>query len=94
MIIRIIEKAKGLLRLEVDGEGHTLCNLLQTILLENPSVEIAGYDKQHPLTETAILYVRTKGTDSAENLLAQAANKGRQMAEDFLRESEKELGWK
>ena len=91
MKIRILEKDRNLLRLEVEGEGHTLCSILQTEILEEDGVEIAGYDKHHPLEERSILYVRTTGKASPEDVLRKAADKAFQMAVDFQSVFEKEM---
>jgi len=91
MKVKILEKDKNFLRLEIEGEGHTLSNFLQTLLLEETEVEIAGYNKPHPLTESAILYLRTKGEASPEEVLRRAAEKGRKEAEEFRSIFEKEI---
>ena len=44
MEIKILEKTKNTLRLEVAGEGHTLCNALRRQLWEDKTVEVAGYN--------------------------------------------------
>ena len=49
MKINILKKTKNELKIEIEGEGHTFCNLLQDALLEDKSVEMAGYDIPHPL---------------------------------------------
>lgn len=91
MKVRLLEANQNLLRLEIEGEGHTLCNLLQAKLLEDDRVEIAGYDKHHPLEERAILYVRTKGEASPKEVLIDATDKALTMAEEFRGIFEKEI---
>jgi DNA-directed RNA polymerase subunit L len=91
MKVKILEKDRNFLRLEIEGEGHTLSNFLQTLLLEETEVEIAGYNKPHPLTESAILYLRTKGKASPEKVLMRAAEKGRKETEEFRSIFEKEI---
>jgi DNA-directed RNA polymerase subunit L len=54
------EKKANELRIQIEGEGHSLLNLLQKTLLEDDTVEMAGYDVPHPLIDRAILYVRKK----------------------------------
>lgn len=55
-----MSKSKNELRLEIVGEDHTFCNLLQSVLLEDKNVEIAGYDQPHPLIRSSVVYLRTK----------------------------------
>ena len=91
MNVKILEKDKNFLRLEIEGEGHSLSNFLQTLLLQEAEVEIAGYNKPHPLTESTILYLRTKGKASPEKVLMRAAEKGRKETEQFRSIFEKEM---
>jgi DNA-directed RNA polymerase subunit L len=89
--VRVVNKAPNELKLEVDGVGHTLCNLLQKGLLEEESVELAGYDIPHPMTSTAIIYVRTKGRVRPEDVLKRALAKARERNMEFGKEFERAL---
>jgi DNA-directed RNA polymerase subunit L len=89
--VRVVNKASNELKLEVDGVGHTLCNLLQRMLLEEESVELAGYDIPHPMTSSAIVYVRTKGRVRPEDVLKRALMKAREGNTEFGKEFEKAL---
>jgi len=60
MKLRILKNEPRELRVEVEGEGHTFCNLVQEALLEIKSVDFAGYNIPHPLVSNPIIYVRTK----------------------------------
>ena len=62
--IKTIKKSKDELKLEIEGEGHTFCNLLQNTLVEDRSVTNAGYDTPHPLTEKSIIYIKVKKESS------------------------------
>jgi len=72
MQVRVLSKNKNELRVEIVGEDHTFCNLLQNMLLKDRNVEIAGYDQPHPLIRQSILYVRTKAQSSPEKALLTA----------------------
>jgi DNA-directed RNA polymerase subunit L len=87
--LKVMSKSKNELRLELQGEGHTFCNLLQWILLQDKSVEIAGYDVPHPLLPNAILYVRTKRESSPEKALLRALAKVGEMSNEFLEKLDK-----
>lgn len=69
MQVNVLSKSKNELRLEIMGEDHTFCNLLQSLILEDKNVEIAGYDQPHPLIRTSIVYLRTKREASPEKIL-------------------------
>ncbi len=70
--VKVLSKTKSELRLEIVGEDHTFCNLLQNVLLEDKNIEIAGYDQPHPLIRTSIVYLRTKREASPEKALLNA----------------------
>ena len=84
MIVKTLKRTGSELRIEIDGEGHTFCNLLQKTLLEDRSVEMAGYDKPHPLTQRAILYIKVKKESNPEKALERALKKITERTDEFL----------
>lgn len=86
MKVNVLIKSPTELKIEVEGAGHTLCNLLQKNLLEEENVDLAGYDIPHPLTPNAIIYVRTKGKAKPEQILKNAIEKTREMNKEFGKE--------
>lgn len=84
MKLKVLKRSKGLLKVEVDGEGHTLGHLLQDALLEDKSVDWAGYDLPHPLFSQPVITVRMKGDAAPEKALERAAKKIRQDTEEFV----------
>jgi len=83
MEVKVLSKSKNELRLEIIGEDHTFCNLLQNILLEDKNVELAGYDQPHPLIRSSIIYVRTKREVSPEKTLLNALANVRELNKEF-----------
>jgi len=87
MQLKVIERSSNSLVIEVDGEGHTLCNLLESVLLEDEDVEFASYNISHPLVAKPVITVRTKGNKSPEDALKEAVKKilerGRMLREEF-----------
>lgn len=83
MKIKVLSKSKNEMKIEIEGAGHSLCNLLQKKLLEDKTVDLAGYDVPHPLTEKAILYIRMSGSSKPETALIKALNKTLKINEDF-----------
>ena len=83
MKVNVLKRTENELKIEVEGAGHTICNLLQKRLLEDENVELAGYDISHPLTPTPVIYVRTKGDVKPEEALLKALEKAREMNEEF-----------
>jgi len=82
--LKILQGTKNELKIEIQGEGHTFCNLLQQALLQDKGVEMAGYDVPHPLIPNAILYVRTKRETSPKKALERALSKVGEMSNEFL----------
>ncbi len=83
MKIKVIKQSANELKIEVEGAGHSVCNLLQKKLLENKSVDQAGYDVPHPLASNPIIYVRMKGKSSPKDALMEAADEARENNKEF-----------
>ena len=91
MKIKVLKKTSNELKIQVDGEGHTFCNVLQKALLEDDAVEIAGYDIPHPLVPNPTIYVHTKGERKPEVALREAAKKIRSQSKEFRKSLKKAL---
>jgi len=89
--VKILKKTSNELKIEVEGVGHTLCNLLQKRLLEDENVDLAGYDIPHPLASNPVIYVHTKGNVKPEEALREAVEKARKTNKEFSKEFEKAL---
>jgi DNA-directed RNA polymerase subunit L len=95
MKVKILKKNLNEMRLELEGEGHTFCNLLQKALLEDEAVEMASYNIPHPLVSSPIVYVRMKekrkSEKKPETALKEAAIKIRHLTKEFRTSFEKAL---
>lgn len=89
MQLRVLERKPNEIVVEIDGEGHTLCNLLESVLLEDEDVEFAGYTIPHPLVGKPILRVRTKGNkepkEALRGALIKIIERGRDLRKEFER---------
>ncbi|HKM76205.1 MAG TPA: DNA-directed RNA polymerase subunit L [Candidatus Bathyarchaeia archaeon] len=83
MEVKVVSKTKNELKIEIIGEDHTFCNLLQNVLLNDKNVEIAGYDQPHPLIRSSIIYLRTKREVSPEKVLLSALENLRDVNKEF-----------
>jgi DNA-directed RNA polymerase subunit L len=92
MEVKVVSKSKNELRLEIIGEDHTFCNLLQNILLEDKNVELAGYDQPHPLIRSSILYLKTKRDFSPERTLLNALGNMQDINKEFDEKFAKAVG--
>ena len=91
MKAKTLKRTSNELKIDVDGVGHALCNLLQKRLLEDPHVDLAGYNVPHPLASNSIIYVRTKGSVKPEEALRKAVEDVREIDKEFSKELQKAL---
>lgn len=83
MKIKILTKSENELKIEIEGGSHGICNLLAKRLLEDKTVEFAGYDVPHPLASNPIIYIRMKGAAKPEDALVKAVEKVREANDAF-----------
>ena len=83
MKVKILKNTDNELKIEVQGAGHSLLNLLQKTLLEDDTIEMAGYDVPHPLVDRGILYIRTKAKQNPEDVIKEATKKVHDLGKDF-----------
>ena len=91
MKINITKREKGLIELDFSGEGHTLLNLLQSSLIEDNKVEMAGYSKPHPLMDRSRLFIKLKRGDDVFGVIKKAAENADGKLDEFLEKFEKSL---
>jgi DNA-directed RNA polymerase subunit L len=91
MQVKVLKKAKNELEIELTGETHTFCNVLQKALLQNKRVDIAGYNIPHPLTASPVLYIRTKTRSKPEVALKKALKEVEKTTAAFQASFEKAL---
>ncbi len=82
------------LEMEVSGEGHTLLNLIQSSLLKQANVKMAGYAKPHPLRDRSIFYITLKRGKNFDNALIKGANDAKKELVAFLKKFEAEIAKK
>ena len=92
MEVKVLQKTKNELKIEIVGEDHTFCNLLQNVLLQDKNVEIAGYDQPHPLIRSSIVYVRTKRDVSPEKTMLSALANIKDLNKEFNEKFERAVG--
>ncbi len=83
MKLNIVKEEEGYIEVEFGGESHTLLNLLQTSLLEDPAVERAGYTRPHPLMDRSRLFIRFKGKRKPLDILKKAADNAEAKLAEF-----------
>ena len=83
MKLNIVKEEEGYVEVEFGGESHTLLNLLQSSLLEDPAVEMAGYTRPHPLMDRSRLFIRFKGKKDPKLILKKAADNAEVKLNEF-----------
>ncbi|MBM3199950.1 DNA-directed RNA polymerase subunit L [Candidatus Woesearchaeota archaeon] len=63
MEIKVLEKEKNKLKIEIIGENHTFCNSLRKELWNDDDVKVAGYNIEHPLVAHPVLVLETDKKD-------------------------------
>ena len=65
MELNILENENNRLKVEILGEGHTLCNALRKELWNDKSVKIAGYSIGHALMPRPVLTIEAPDAKKA-----------------------------
>ena len=89
MKVNVVKSSDTELKIEVEGAGHSLLNVLQKTLLEDSNIEVAGYHVPHPLIDSGILYVHTKGNQNPETVVVEATKKVLDLSKDFQKAFQK-----
>lgn len=91
MKIKILKRTSNELKIEIEGEKHSFCNALQNALLEDDTVEMAGYNLAHPLVANPTVYVHTKDKLKPEAALIKATKQIQMQNKEFRESFEKAL---
>jgi DNA-directed RNA polymerase subunit L len=73
MEIKVIAMDKNSMKVELIGEDNTFANALRKELWENKSVQITGYNIEHPLVTNPILVINTDGKEDPKKVLLKTA---------------------
>ena len=85
MELKVIERSKTLLKLEVKGEDHTLLNSIRKELWNDKDLNLAGYHLEHPLVSSPVLIIETKGKD-AKKVLTNAIDRLKEKNEEAAKQ--------
>ena len=79
----IIEDKTLELTFRVNDESHGVCNALRHILMQNPDVEYAVYNIDHPLTGKPEMTIKTKRGKRPRNALQKASEELQKESSEF-----------
>ena len=80
---KIIEEKTLELTFRVEDESHGVFNALRHILMQNPDVEYAVYNIDHPLTGKPEMTIKTKRGKRPRVVLKQAAAELQKESSEF-----------
>ena len=75
----------------VEGEDHTIGNLLEKILLNMKGVEFANYEMPHPLEHRIVIRIHTDGSIKPREALMKALDEALRLIEEFREKFLEEL---
>jgi DNA-directed RNA polymerase subunit L len=84
MKINILNEEKKRMEFEIEGESHTLCNILRQELLNDDNVKVAVYRITHPLLKTPHFLIETNGSETPREALVKAAKRIIKTNEKFV----------
>lgn len=88
---KINEDKKLELTFTVEDESHGMCNALRHILMQDPDVEYAVYNIDHPLTGKPEMTIKTKRGKRPRAALKKAAENLQKESAEFKELIEKAL---
>ncbi|MBI4017404.1 MAG: DNA-directed RNA polymerase subunit L [Candidatus Aenigmarchaeota archaeon] len=86
MQLKMLNKGKSKMRLELAGETHTFADILRNELAHDKRVKSVAYDKHHPQLGNPILILETEGEDpvaTAKRASKNLAEQAREMRTEF-----------
>ncbi|MEM0130857.1 MAG: DNA-directed RNA polymerase subunit L [Saccharolobus sp.] len=86
MEIKILKSENNYIELEVEGEDHTLGNLLAGILREINGVVFASYYYPHPLFDRIIIKVLTDSSITPRDALLKATEIVKDLSSKYIDE--------
>ena len=92
MKLNLIKENDDRMEIEVGEEGHTFLNLLQSFLLAEKSVEMAGYTKFHPLMDKSLLMVKLGRGKNYKGVLLKSSEKASKALTEFYTKFSKSVG--
>jgi len=88
MKVNVVEDKKDTLVIEIEGARHTIPNLIREALWEDNSVDLAAYEKKHPMLGNPKIIVKAKDPRKA---LLTAIKKTEESLKDFEDEFRKQI---
>lgn len=88
MEIKVLKSGENYIELQIEGEEHTLGNLIKGYLLMVPGVKFASYSKPHPLVDNIIIKIMTDGSIQPKEAVIRAIELAKKDSNKFIHEVE------
>lgn len=86
MQVKVIKSTINYLEIEIEGEEHTIGNLISGTLQRIKGVKFASYYQPHPLMQKIIIKVLTDGTISPKEAIIRAIQDAKELTKRYLEE--------
>ena len=84
--LRIIKRREGYYIVELEGEDHTMGNLLSSTLQGINGVKLAYYELVHPLERRVRVHVMVESGVDIKSVLTDALNRIKELNDEFRRQ--------
>lgn len=91
MEIRVLKKDRNEVLIEVEGEDHTLGNLVAKEAIKHPAVKNAYYSMPHPLQKKIELYILVDENSDLNTVIKEVFSNIKKYLDDFRREIEEKI---
>lgn len=91
MNITILEESKAKIVFKVEGEDHTILNILKEELWNDDSVKVAAYQMEHPLVGIPEMTVEVKSGSDAKKAVEEAVKRLNKKLDNAKKQFDKTL---
>ena len=92
MKLRVLKQTGKRLELEVEGEDHSLLNLLTKTMLKMDHVKFAAYRIDHPLVGKPVIIIETDGETPPAEAMKRGLEEIKKLSREFMEKFETAIG--
>jgi len=92
MKLRVLKQTGRRLELEVEGEDHSLLNLLTKTMLKMNHVKFAAYRIDHPLVGKPVVIIETDGEIPPIEAMKRGLEEIKKLSREFMEKFETAIG--
>ncbi len=91
MEIKVEERTKNRVVMDIEGADHTFCNVLKKELWNDDAVKSSAYNVDHPLVGEPRLVVQVKRGNDVAEVISDAVERIEDKNDDFLKSFKKAM---